>query len=473
LLQPYGFDWYFQAGQCVLWTGVKIAAFASLNGPRATELLQLSMLLNGSIINSASPILNRNSNFYLLDYMIHRRTGWMISQKMSSSRIYRNECGNEENLKGANLGDGGSFLMQSYRHGLEYVDVFPSWNWSFVPGTNIALDQTNPGCSGVGGFGVSSFVGMASDGVYGVTAYKFTTPPQARSEGKGISLFKSVSYFDTCYMTLLANISQLSPSLPMASSITVIEQRRMPNVVPVGSSDVYTNENPTSPYPTGQWELSSVVWWLWEGNTGYLFPDPAPSPDRGCLSTGNGDYIYLHVSIGQVSGNWSIIGAESGNVSVNMFTFWIEHPQQGANSCYITVPNISLSDFTAHAMEWIENTTVVSNTIHSQAVLSANGQGVVTNPTGTLAAAIYDTLGTSLTTNTIGWNINISLPGVFLVSIDDASKTSFTAANPTQTEWFNNATSVSMTQDRSGQCNSMIINNASSNGMSTVLDCNN
>lgn len=471
--RPYGFDWYYQAGQCVLWSGAKINAFASLNGPRANELVLFSALLNGSIaMGASSPILNRNRNFYLLDYMIHRRSGWMISQKMGSSRIYRNECGNDENLKGGSLGDGGSFLMQPYRGGLEYVDVFPAWNWSFIPGTNLALDQKNPGCSGVGGVGVSNFVGMASDGLYGVTAYNFTTPPQARSGSQGVSLFKSVSFFDTCFMTLIANITQLSPASPMVPSVTVIEQRRMPSSVPAGSTDVYTNENPSSPFPPGEWTLSSVVWWLWEGNVGYLFPDPAPSPDRGCLATGNGDYIYLHVSLGEATGNWSSIGAESGNVSVNMFTFWIEHPQQGANTCYITVPNISLADFAAHAMDWIENTTVVNNTPHSQAALSANGQGTAANPPGVLAAAVYDTDGVYLSTNTIGWNVNVSSPGAFVISINDASKTTtFAAANPTQREWLNNATSVSMTLDRASSSCSTITINAAANGTTSVSIC--
>jgi hypothetical protein len=472
--RPYGFDWYYQAGQCVLWTGAKINAFASLNGPRNNELILFSSLLNGSIsMGATSPILNRNRNFYLLDYMVHRRPGWMISQKMGSSRIYRSECGNEENLQGANLGDGGSFLMQPFRRGLEYVDVFPAWNWSFIPGTNVALDQKNPGCSGVGGYGVSNFVGMASDGVYGVTAYNFTTPPQARSSGKGVSLFKSVSYFDTCFMTLMANITQLSPSSPMVPSVTVIEQRRMPSSVPVGVSDVFTNENPSAPFPPGDWTLSSVVWWLWEGNVGYLFPDPAPSPDRGCMATGNGDFIYLHVSIGEASGNWSSIGAETGNVSVNMFTFWIEHPQQGANSCYITVPNISLADFAAHAMDWVENTTVVNNSPHSQSVLSANGQGVATNPPGVLAAAVYDIDGVFLSTNTVGWSANVSLPGAFVITINDELKTtSFAASNPTQKEWLNNASSVSMTLDRPGDsCNTITIDGASANGTTTVNIC--
>ena len=44
--RPYGFDWYYQAGQCVLWTGAKINAFASLNGPRNNELILFSFWFN-------------------------------------------------------------------------------------------------------------------------------------------------------------------------------------------------------------------------------------------------------------------------------------------------------------------------------------------------------------------------------------------------------------------------------------------
>lgn len=70
--------------------------------------------------------------FWRSEMAVVRRPGWYCSVKMSSSRVIGSETCNHENMLGRDLGSGVMFIQ---RHGNEYRNIQPLWNWRRLPGT--------------------------------------------------------------------------------------------------------------------------------------------------------------------------------------------------------------------------------------------------------------------------------------------------------------------------------------------------
>jgi chondroitin AC lyase len=117
-------------------------------------------------INGGGSGLNGHKHFWRSDYAVTMRDDYHFSVKMASKRVATTESGNGENLLGYWLGFGNTFLRQ---RGDEYQDIFPVWDWRYLPGV------TAPEYEGLGGawgkhLHQSTFVGGVSNGLYGVTA---------------------------------------------------------------------------------------------------------------------------------------------------------------------------------------------------------------------------------------------------------------------------------------------------------------
>ena len=119
----------------------------------------------------AEPLVG-NRYFYRSDMMVHHRQNYYFSIKGTSDRIFANESGNGENLKGAYLGRGTSYIV---RTGDEYKAVFPLWNWRKIPGLlSEQCDSPFPQYKwGVGSKGKTAFVYGVSDGLYGCFGYDY------------------------------------------------------------------------------------------------------------------------------------------------------------------------------------------------------------------------------------------------------------------------------------------------------------
>ena len=92
----------------------------------------------------------------------------MATVKMSSSRVIGTELVNEDNLKGYYMGDGATFF---YRRGVEYLDVFPFWDWRKVPGVTAYEDRAPmPVMRSARQNNRSGNVGGLGDGRQGMTA---------------------------------------------------------------------------------------------------------------------------------------------------------------------------------------------------------------------------------------------------------------------------------------------------------------
>ena len=68
------------------------------------------------------------------DYLVHRRPGWSVSVRMSSTRTAPTESMNGENLRGRHLGDGVAPIRVGDGPEDGYRAVIPLWDWARLPG---------------------------------------------------------------------------------------------------------------------------------------------------------------------------------------------------------------------------------------------------------------------------------------------------------------------------------------------------
>ncbi len=138
--------------------------------------------------NYIAPLKNNltgNFSYPMSKYTIHRGDEFFFSVKMFTSHILGGEVTNNENLSGYHLSDGGTMI---YRTGHEYENIFPVWDWKYIPGTTVELNDKPlkriehakyyvngsdfAGCLGEGEYGVSGFE-YVRDGVKANKGYFF------------------------------------------------------------------------------------------------------------------------------------------------------------------------------------------------------------------------------------------------------------------------------------------------------------
>lgn len=143
----------------------------------------------------------RHTHYYRADYTLHVRPGYVFDVRMVSTRTSRLEYGNGENLRTYFASDGCNALV---KRGDEYYDIFPTWNWTLIPGTTapqvgrIPMAQSDwqqPG--------TSEFAGGVSDSLYGATAYAYDDA----WDGLDIHAKKAWFFFDDEVVCLGAGIS--------------------------------------------------------------------------------------------------------------------------------------------------------------------------------------------------------------------------------------------------------------------------
>jgi chondroitin AC lyase len=174
--------------------GRVVSALAAEPLPRQAEFQAFAARLAAT---PAAPELSGNRSFWLSDYMVHRRAGYMTSVKMLSTRMRNAEVVNGEGKRSVHLSDGANLL---YLTGEEYKDIFPVWDWSRVPGTTalegtLDIGEHDP----VNAMGTTSFDGSVSDGVDGLAAMDL--------KRGGLTAKKAWFFFDDAYVALGAGIT--------------------------------------------------------------------------------------------------------------------------------------------------------------------------------------------------------------------------------------------------------------------------
>lgn len=271
----------------------------------------------------AAPLVG-NRAFWRSGYMSHQRADYGVSVRVTSQYLRGGELINGQGVQSRYTGDGVTFLL---RDGDEYRNLSPALNFRRLPGVTGALSPQKPTMPGSYVWGVGSFAGGVSDGMYGATGYDY-----ARD---GVSARKGWFFFDEEYVCLGAGItSEAGVADPVVSSI---EQRR--------------SSAPIERSPNGAW--------LAQNGVGYVFL----SPPRA---------VTAHV--GPQTGSWRDVNSDATDkkpITEQVFSLYLDHgvrPQNASYAC-VVVPRIATQRLPAYAAA--PPVSVLSNTPQLQAVRHA------------------------------------------------------------------------------------------------------
>ncbi len=268
-----------------------------------------------------------NKHFWCSDFMTHQRAGYYTSVKMVSSRTKGTEVVNYENLKGYWLPFGSTFICKT---GTEYLDIFPVWDWARIPGVTGPHSSVIPGLPSTQNQ-PNTFVGGASDGMYGAAALSFNKLSTTGNKG--------YFYFDEEFVALGAGITSTH-----ADTInTTINQCLL-------TGNTIVDGVTTS---AGIYSLSSASWIL-HNNVGYVFPDKPKT----------------NLSITTQKGTWKSINDQytADTISLGVFQLYLNHGYKPINASYqyIVLPVTTQSRVQAYALS--PAVRILSNKTSVQAV---------------------------------------------------------------------------------------------------------
>lgn len=296
--------------------------------PRRAELAAFGARRDAAD-SQASPGLVGCRYYPRSDYLVHRRPGWSVSVRMSSSRTVPTESMNGENLRGRHLGDGVAAIRVGDSSEDGYREVIPVWDWARLPGITAEqpahpadlLPRPN------GGHGACGDVAGWSDGRFGIAVMRL-----AGTDGFADG-WKAWFCLDDVVVALGAGISAPTATRPV---VTTVDQR--------------LGEGPISSH-SGDGSLL----YAHHGRIGYV-----PLSDHGSV----------FIDAADRSGSWSEVTA-SGSVeawSARVFCIGFDHgrrPQAATYACLI-LPGAD----PAATAEWAAapDITIVANTAAVQAV---------------------------------------------------------------------------------------------------------
>lgn len=247
------------------------------------------------------------------DYTLHQRPGYTMDVRLASTRTCRCENGNGENLKGYFLTEGGTEIVQ---RGDEYLDIFPVWDWSHIPGTTSPALADVPRPSQWGQSGQSTFAGGVSDGAYGLTAYR-----QVDNDFNiRLSGYKAWFFFDREVVCLGSGIRSVNASQTIH---TTVNQCLLKGDVTMALE----GEEAPSMLEKGTHEYDRIAW-LNQDGISYHFPEGGRIGIRNEAQ----------------SGTWNSIATtnqDDATVTKDVFTVWLDHgirPTKAGYAYYI-VPN--------------------------------------------------------------------------------------------------------------------------------------
>lgn len=284
-------------------------------------------------------------HFWRADYTLHQRPEYTIDVRMATIRTKRCENGNQENLKGYFLTEGGTQIVMN---GDEYHDIYPVWDWSRIPGTTTPALTNVPQPAAWGQNGQSNFAGGVSDGIYGVTTYKMVdNTNNINTSGK-----KSWFFFDKEIVCMGSDIRS-SNSSPINTTVNQCLLNGKVQVAKFGGAVAYLSY--------GEREYDDLEW-VNHGNVTYHFPKKSK--------------LFLRNK--EQQGTWNSITSYNDvwTVKKNVFKLWFDHgvkPDSGEYVYYI-MPNtkdISEAKAVVDSLTTVNNDTIQAVYNHTLNILGA------------------------------------------------------------------------------------------------------
>ncbi|KAM3579614.1 hypothetical protein VKS41_008068 [Umbelopsis sp. WA50703] len=388
---------------------------ATGNWSSGAEISKISKAILKNTDSANDGPFNGNKMFYYGDYMVHRRSNYVVTLKMTSNRTLAEECVNAENLKGFHLSDG---TVYTYLTGDEYRNIFPTWDWDLIPGTTIDYQGTPNNCTAAY-YGLNSFVGGVSNGQIGAAALNFENP-----KTKNFSWKKSWFFLDDFYIVLGSNITE-TRTLPV---FTTLDQRKINGKVHVNGK-VATTSNIQNAKT------------VHHDSIGYQIIDSG---------------VTLNLSTAVQTGNWASIGAYSGTESFSVFNAKIAHQKTAGQAVtngvvgMVVYPGMSYSTF---AKQPVPATIIQRDSnAHIVQVRSPNFVGAVFWAATNATAPLFGTAGTT---------VQVSHPIILTTT-----GSTLLVADPTQTL---SSVQIKITSSKSIKCPSTSSFSCSTSGSTTTV----
>ncbi len=290
------------------------------------------------------PALTGFRHFPHADFSTYHRPSFSFFLKGISTRILLTEDINSENQLGKRyLQTGDHYLL---RHGDEYHDLQPVWDWPGLPGLTTSDDSPEIDKQG--------FVGGLGDGQRGMGVFDL-----ARTGGAGRHSF---GIRRLCAMNADAVVCLLSEARieGSAGSIrTSLEQNRLRGPVWISEDGRQRAEVPDNK------DVVQTARWIWHDNVGYLLNRT----------------LRMRVRAGKREGNWRRINRALSDETIASEVFLAEvlHDRPSQSFTYAILPGVSLDGIsaTAESPAW----QVLTNSRSQQAVRFGDG---------TVFAAMYE-----------------------------------------------------------------------------------
>jgi chondroitin AC lyase len=286
-------------------------ALAIGGGYRTPELQNFSQRLVADVAAaSASPLTAHTGHrhFWRSDSTTHHRPGFSIFLKFSSTRTLQPESGNGEGLKNLHLADGVTLIQ---RHGNEYDDIMPVWNWRALPGTT--TEQANYSLKPATDWGVagtSTHAGGVTDGRDGSAAFRYSR--------LGVTALKSWFFLGDRMVALGAGVQAPTASFPVLTTLNQCLLKGPVTRATLGGQPVIHGSGATG---------ISQLRWVHHDGIGYFFPS---APASAIVTTETR------------SGSWQEINTtqSSAPVSREVFSLQIDHgaPVSNDSYAYIAAP---------------------------------------------------------------------------------------------------------------------------------------
>jgi chondroitin AC lyase len=341
---------------------------ASADPPKVSEYQTWKAHLSGAPFPAPG-----NKHFWKSDIMTQHGENYYLSAKIISKRTYGTECLNTENLLGYNLPLGATNILTS---GTEYKGIYPTWDWTKVPGTTSAQDTDAAKMPDGYLIGSNDFGGGVSNGAAGVIAYEHNY--------KNVQAYKAYFMMSDAMVCLGSNIRSTNAS----EIATSVNQCFLKGTVSVSNGETTATmaEKTSNPY--------TDLKWVHHNNVGYIFPK-------------NGNVTLSNV---MQTGSWGLINGTAGSTPVRNYVFsaWISHgttPENGEYQ-YIVVPDKTVEDFQAYTQN--HGFVVVRNDNKVQAVRNDKSK----------QAGIVFHAGESADLGN-GWTITSNKPALVLIEQTD------------------------------------------------------
>lgn len=284
-------------------------------------------------------------HFWRGDYSLCYSPAYSFDVRMASTRTYRNENGNGENLKGYFLSEGAHTITVD---GDEYLDIFPVWNWTRIPGITAPQKTSIPKPAQWGTYGTSNFAGGVSNGSQGISVFSLNNSEY----GINTVAKKAWFMFGDEIICLGAGIT----------STATEEINTTANQCLLNGDIVASSNRAEIILTTGTHTLTDADW-IYHDKVGYFFPKK--------------DNVYLTNE--NRTGNWNAINSTySTSETKDVFTLWFNHGTKptAAKYAYIIVPGKTLDETRQYSTD---NIKILINSDSVQVVqnLSQNMWGFV------------------------------------------------------------------------------------------------